>query len=315
MFRTPLSGTSGRISRFGDPLVACRCRVVVVVAVAGCRFTRADRASLDPTRADTMSPASVERCVGEFRATLTRGALPSSECVSFGVSKGLSLGIVAGAVLVKVPQISRIVANGSAKGLRVSMFRSEVLSGTVAIAYFARSGIALAAYAELFFILLQNLIILALIHGFRDGEKKNAKGKNDANDRRAGAVAFAFAAHVATVALLAFGVLANVSDKALETLYNCTTAVLIAGRAPQIAANFQTKSTGELSFASQALMSLGSAARIFTTAQEGGGVSMLLAYGMSSFMNWAILAQMLLYSKGGSDGKKRGARAGKRKTN
>jgi mannose-P-dolichol utilization defect protein 1 len=270
---------------------------------------------LDPTRADTMSPASVERCVGEFRAALTRGALPSSECVSFGVSKGLSLGIVAGAVLVKVPQISRIVANGSAKGLRVSMFRSEVLSGTVAIAYFARSGIALAAYAELFFILLQNLIILALIRGFRDGEKKNAKGKNDANDRRAGAVAFAFAAHVATVALLAFGVLANVSDKALETLYNCTTAVLIAGRAPQIAANFQTKSTGELSFASQALMSLGSAARIFTTAQEGGGVSMLLAYGMSSFMNWAILAQMLLYSKGGSDGKKRGARAGKRKTN
>ena len=62
-------------------------------------------------------------------------------------------------------------------------------------------------------------------------------------------------------------------------------------------------------------MSLGSAARIFTTAQEGGGVSMLLAYGMSSFMNWAILAQMLLYSKGGSSAKKRGARAGKRKTN
>ena len=283
---------------------------VVVVAVAGCRFTSADRASLDPTRADTMSPASVERCVGEFRATLTRGALPSSECVSFGVSKGLSLGIVAGAVLVKVPQISRIVANGSAKGLRVSMFRSEVLSGTVAIAYFARSGIALAAYAELFFILLQNLVILALIRGFGDGEKTES-GKKNANENRAVSVAFAFAAHAATVALLAFGVLANVSDSALETLYNCTTAVLIAGRAPQIAANFRAKSTGELSLASQALMSAGSAARIFTTAQEGGGVSMLLAYGMSSFMNWAILAQMLLYSKGGSSGKKRG----KRKTN
>jgi len=301
-----------RDSEIRSSIVEQSRRVVVVVAVAGCRFTRADRASLDPTRADTMSPASVERCVGEFRATLTRGALPTSECVSFGVSKGLSLGIVAGAVLVKVPQISRIVANGSAKGLRVSMFRSEVLSGTVAIAYFARSGIALAAYAELFFILTQNLVILALIHGFRDGDTKKGKKKNDANDRRAVAVAFAFAAHVATVALLAFGVLANVTDKALETLYNCTTAVLIAGRAPQIAANFQTKSTGELSFASQALMSLGSAARIFTTAQEGGGVSMLLAYGMSSFMNWAILAQMLLYSKGGSSGKKRG---GKRKTN
>ena len=178
-------------------------------------------------RADTMAPASVERCVGEFRASLTRGALPSSECVSFGVSKGLSLGIVAGAVLVKVPQINRIVAKGSAKGLRVSMFRSEVLSGTVAIAYFARSGIALAAYAELFFILLQNLVILALIRRYGDGPAKNAK---NANESRV-SFAVAFAAHAATVALLAFGVLANVPDSALETLYNCTTAVLIAGRA------------------------------------------------------------------------------------
>ena len=248
-----------------------------------------------------MAPASVERCVGEFRASLTRGALPSSECVSFGVSKGLSLGIVAGAVFVKVPQINRIVAKGSAKGLRVSMFRSEVLSGTVAIAYFARSGIALAAYAELFFILLQNLVILALIRRYGDGPAKNAK---NANESRV-SFAVAFAAHAATVALLAFGVLANVPDSALETLYNCTTAVLIAGRAPQIAANFRVKSTGELSLASQALMSAGSAARIFTTAQEGGGASMLLAYGMSAGMNWVILAQMLLYSdRPGPSGKK-----------
>ena len=271
-----------------------------------------------------MAPASVERCVGEFRASLTRGALPSSECVSFGVSKGLSLGIVAGAVLVKVPQINRIVAKGSAKGLRVSMFRSEVLSGTVAIAYFARSGIALAAYAELFFILLQNLVILALIRRYGDGPAKNAKNAKNASESRV-SFAVAFAAHAATVALLAFGVLANVPDSALETLYNCTTAVLIAGRAPQIAANFRVKSTGELSLASQALMSAGSAARIFTTAQEGGGASMLLAYGMSAGMNWVILAQMLLYSDRPTEkkpsgkksvGKKSVAPAGnKRKTN
>lgn len=266
-----------------------------------------------------MAPASVERCVGEFRASLTRGALPSSECVSFGVSKGLSLGIVAGAVLVKVPQINRIVAKGSAKGLRVSMFRSEVLSGTVAIAYFARSGIALAAYAELFFILLQNLVILALIRRYGDGPAKNAKNAKNASESRV-SFAVAFAAHAATVALLAFGVLANVPDSALETLYNCTTAVLIAGRAPQIAANFRVKSTGELSLASQALMSAGSAARIFTTAQEGGGASMLLAYGMSAGMNWVILAQMLLYSdRPGPSGKKsvgkRASAGSKRKTN
>ena len=255
-----------------------------------------------------MAPASVERCIGEFQETITRGAFPTSECVSFSVSKGLSLGIVAGAVLVKVPQINRIVAKGSAKGLRVSMFRSEVLSGTVAIAYFARSGIALAAYAELFFILLQNLVILALIRGYGDG---SAKGKRSSNER---SVTVAFAAYAATVALLAFGVLAKIPNSALETLYNCTTAVLIAGRAPQIVANFRAESTGELSFASQALMSAGSTARIFTTAQEGGGASMLAAYGMSAGMNWVILAQMIVYgNRTGSSGGTRGGR--KWKTN
>ena len=112
-----------------------------------------------------MAPA-LERCVSEFRETVTRGVFPSPECLKFGISKGLSLGIVAGAVLVKVPQIMKIVSNKSVKGLQVNMFRSEVLSGTVAIAYFARSGIAVAAYAELFFILMQNLVILGLIAGY-----------------------------------------------------------------------------------------------------------------------------------------------------
>jgi hypothetical protein len=76
-----------------------------------------------------------------------------------------STGIVAGAVMVKVPQIQRILSKQSVDGLRFQMFAAEVISGTVAIAYFIGQGMALAAYAELFFILAQNLVILGLMVG------------------------------------------------------------------------------------------------------------------------------------------------------
>jgi mannose-P-dolichol utilization defect protein 1 len=259
--------------------------------------------------------ASVERCVGEFRETITSATFPTSECVKFGVSKCLSLGIVAGAVLVKVPQINRILANGSAKGLRVSMFLSEVLSGTVAIAYFARSGISIAAYAELFFILIQNLVILVLIAGCSGGTAANGEPSGTKKNAFQSHLAFspetapAILTYVAIVAAFVVGE-DLVSNTLLETLYNGTTLLLICGRAPQIYQNHVEKSTGELSMTSQFLMSVGSAARIFTTAQEGGGFSMLLAYTLSAGMNWILFAQIFVFS---SSGKK--ASSGKRKTN
>ena len=88
-----------------------------------------------------------------------------------------STGIVAGAVMVKVPQIQRILAKRSVEGLRFQMFASEVVSGTVAIAYFMGQGIALAAYAELFFILAQNLIIIALMGVYGGKGKKGGAVK------------------------------------------------------------------------------------------------------------------------------------------
>ena len=95
------------------------------------------------------------------------------------------------------------------------------------------------------------------------------------------------------------------SGSHLEAAYNCTTAVLIAGRAPQILANHRARSTGELSFATQALMSAGScAARIFTTAQEGAPrPPWARTLPASAAMNWIILAQMVAY-KGAAGEKK-----------
>lgn len=221
--------------------------------------------------------------------------------------------------MVKVPQIRRIVSKRSVAGLRPQMFLAEVLGGAVAAAHLAAQGLALAAYAELYFILAQNLIILALIASFRSvsrGDSDDAKGEGAGGDgpRKKSSTPASTTTAVALVALFASLASGVFPPSALARMYEGTTAVLVAGRVPQIVANFRAKSTGELSPATQALMSLGSLARVFTTAQEGADARTVGAYAVSAGMNWVILAQMVWYGGGGGGGGRAGGgRGGKKK--
>lgn len=230
-----------------------------------------------------------------------------------------SAGIVGGAVMVKVPQIRRIVSKRSVAGLRPQMFLAEVLGGAVAAAHLAAQGLALAAYAELYFILAQNLIILALIASFRSDSRDSddAKGEGAGGDgprKKSSTTPASTTTAVALVALFASLASGVFPPSALARMYEGTTAVLVAGRVPQIVANFRAKSTGELSPATQALMSLGSLARVFTTAQEGADARTVGAYAVSAGMNWVILAQMVWYGGGGGGGGRAGGgRGGKKK--
>lgn len=135
-----------------------------------------------------------------------------------------STGIVAGAVMVKLPQIQRILSKGSVEGLRFQMFAAEVISGTVAIAYFTGQGMALAAYAELFFILAQNLIILALM-GFYGGKGNKGSGLAELLPAAVlyGVVTFALAAGV-------------IPQQYLELGYNASTFMLIYGAKKKLSA-------------------------------------------------------------------------------
>ena len=71
--------------------------------------------------------------------------------------------------------------------------------------------------------------------------------------------------------------------------------MLFLGRAPQIAQNARTRSTGELAASSQVAMTLGGFARVMTTIQEKGGASMVGAYALSFGMQATMLAQMVMY--------------------
>lgn len=54
----------------------------------------------------------------------------TKHCVSLIISKGLSLGIILGGVLVKVPQIIKIIKNSSAEGISLASCYSEVRSSS-----------------------------------------------------------------------------------------------------------------------------------------------------------------------------------------
>ena len=71
--------------------------------------------------------------------------------------------------------------------------------------------------------------------------------------------------------------------------------MLFLGRAPQIAQNARTRSTGELSVSSQVAMTFGGFARVLTTIQEKGGASMIGAYALSFGTQATMLAQMVMY--------------------
>ena len=220
--------------------------------------------------------------------------------------------------MVKVPQIKRIAAKKSARGLRLQMFATEILAGTIGIAYCASNGVALAAYAELYFILVQNLIILALIGVYGDGDgddarrdapaaaeadeddettkdEKEARRREREDDRASAKIARAPFFFLSYVGLLACLRNRAILPEHLALLYNCTTALLFLGRAPQIAQNARTRSTGELSVSSQVAMTFGGFARVLTTIQEKGGASMIGAYALSFGTQATMLAQMVMY--------------------
>ena len=86
---------------------------------------------------------------------------------------------------------------------------------------------------------------------------------------------------------------------------------MLAARLPQIAANARAKSTGQLSLVTYAANLCGAAARIFTSATEGGGTALIRSYALSAALNGTLVAQILAYGKGkkGRAGAGRGGRA------
>lgn len=76
----------------------------------------------------------------------------------------MGYGIVAGASLLKLPQILGVLSSGSAAGLNLASFELENIGYSIHTAYGFLLGLPFSAYGEAVIILLQNTLLLSIIY-------------------------------------------------------------------------------------------------------------------------------------------------------
>ncbi|CAN6583177.1 unnamed protein product [Malus baccata var. baccata] len=208
------------------------------------------------------------------------GHFPDKDCLLPLISKLLGYAIVAASTTVKLPQIIKILQNGSVRGLSIISFELEVVGYTIALAYCLHKGLPFSAYGELAFLLIQALILIAIIYYY-----------SRPMSTRTMITALLYCAVAPTI-------LAGQIDPVLfEALYASQHAIFLSAKIPQIWANFSNKSTGQLSFLTNLMNFAGSMVRVFTSIQEQAPKSVLLGSVIGIATNFTLLSQILMYQK------------------
>ncbi|KAF4346070.1 mannose-P-dolichol utilization defect 1 protein homolog 2 [Cannabis sativa] len=212
--------------------------------------------------------------------SLRHGQFPEKDCLLPLISKLIGYALVAASTTVKLPQIMKILKNGSVRGLSVVSFELEVVGYTIALAYCFNKGLPFSAYGELAFLLIQAIILVAVIYYF---------------SQPLGLTTWIRALLYCAVAPT---ILAGQIDPVLfEALYASQHAIFLCARIPQIWKNFSSKSTGELSFLTCLMNFGGSIARVFTSLQENAPQSVVLGSVIGMATNGTLLSQIILYKK------------------
>eukprot|EP01095_Lingulamoeba_sp_RSL-Kostka_P002703 TRINITY_DN13615_c0_g1_i1.p1 TRINITY_DN13615_c0_g1~~TRINITY_DN13615_c0_g1_i1.p1 ORF type:complete len:240 (-),score=48.00 TRINITY_DN13615_c0_g1_i1:220-894(-) len=198
------------------------------------------------------------------------------------ISKLLSFGIIFGALILKVPQIQKILKNGSVEGLSSSMFILEALAFTNSIAYSFALGYDFYTYGESTFILVQLYMINFLIFYYRNLLL---------NFYIVIGSFFYFVYFVCTL----MGV---VPIEVLTLAMNLNLVLTIVSKLPQIYDNFVRRSAGQLSVISLFLQFAGSCARTYTTLQDVQDNIVLSGYLASAFLGFILIVQCLIYPSG-----------------
>ncbi|KAL6207891.1 PREDICTED: mannose-P-dolichol utilization defect 1 protein homolog 2 [Fragaria vesca subsp. vesca] len=211
---------------------------------------------------------------------LSNGQFPEKDCLLPLISTLLGYAIVAASTTVKLPQILKILENGSIRGLSILSFELELVGYTIALAYCLHGGLPFSAYGELAFLLIQALILVAIMYYY---------SQPVSTKRWMTALMYCG---------LAPTILAGRIDPVLfEALYASQHAIFLFAKIPQIWQNFSNKSTGELSFLTNFMNFGGSMVRVFTSIQEQAPKSVLLGSVLGVATNSILLSQILIYQK------------------
>lgn len=198
-------------------------------------------------------------------------------CFKALLSKGLGIGIIAGSILVKVPQIVKILTNKSGEGINILSVLFDLFAITCHVSYSFVNGFPFSAWGDGTFLMIQTAIIAALVFHFSGQTLK------------------------AVVFLLAYTGICYVTMGGITPLHVLWSAqafnvpVIFVGKMIQAITNYKQKSTGQLSAVTCFMLFAGSMARIFTSYQETGDFMMILTYCVSTAANAVIVSQLLWY--------------------
>ncbi|KAG5852097.1 mannose-P-dolichol utilization defect 1b [Anguilla rostrata] len=215
-----------------------------------------------------------EKCFDEFFLNFNFLNVP---CLKIVLSKGLGIGIILGSVMVKLPQVFKLMGAKSAEGLSFNSILLELFAITGTMAYSIAHKFPFSAWGEALFLMLQTVAIGFLIQHYRGN-----------TIRGVGFIVLYFI--VVCVLLSPFTPLLVIT-----TMQASNMPAIIVGRLIQAGTNYSNGHTGQLSAISIFLLFAGSLARIFTSVQETGDSLMALTYVISSCCNGLIAAQVLYY--------------------
>lgn len=207
-------------------------------------------------------------------------------CFKALLSKGLGIGIIAGSILVKVPQIVKILSNKSGDGINVYSVLFDLFAITCHVSYSFVNGFPFSAWGDGTFLMLQTAIIAVLVFHFSGATAK--------------AILFVLA-----YTGICYVAMSGITP--LEVLWSAqafNVPVIFVGKSIQAVTNYRQKSTGQLSAVTCFMLFAGSIARIFTSYQETGDFMMILTYCVSSVANAIIVAQLLYYWNSPGKGQK-----------
>lgn len=201
----------------------------------------------------------------------------SVDCFKALLSKSLGYGIILGSILVKVPQILKILSNRSAAGINIFAVFLEIFAITLNLSYSFVKGFPFSAWGDASFLAVQTAAIACLVLHY-NGSIANV---------------IAFLASYLSVCYILMGGITTVD--VLWSLQALNIPILITGKMSQAYTNYQNSSTGQLSAITCFMLFFGSLARIFTSIQETGDSIIILTYCVSTLTNGIIVAQLLYY--------------------
>ncbi len=204
------------------------------------------------------------------------------KCISFFLSKGLSIILIFFSLISKLSQILSMYRDKNIKSLNSISIFSNVLTFIFASTYCFHMKYPVLSYGECIIILIQNITIFILFWKYQKEKYSNIKNL------------------IFTILIILFLIIALkldiINEKIWIKIYSSTFTLTSISKISQLYSSYKAKSTGPLS-AFNFIFGMGSSLiRIFTSFKETGDLILILNYCYNFMLNFAVLSQIIYYN-------------------